>query len=114
MQANRRRTPYRERILHFCATHGVVVPRSFDIAQASSRFALVDVTSEPSQLVPRTTFQRSDITAFLASSPALGRRYRILDFRSGREFEALPDGSFAESGKFQAASPGEVLYLVAP
>jgi hypothetical protein len=100
--------------VHFCATHGIVVPRNFDISQASSRFALIDISSDPSQLLPRTTYQRKHIAAFLKSPEALGRRYRILDFRFGRELEIRADESFAECGKFDPASPGEVLHLVAP
>jgi len=114
MPANRRRTPYRARILHFCETHGVLVPKNFDISRESSRLALIDVTYEPGQLVSRTTYQRKEITAFLNSASAAGRRFRILDFRSGRELQTVGNGTFAECGRFEAAPPGELLYLVAP
>lgn len=114
MPSNRRHTPYRERILYFCATHGVVVPRNFDVSQPSARYALIDVTTEPWHLMPRTTFLRKEIAAFLKSTAGAERRYRILDFRSGREFQIAGDGTFAECARFQAAPPGELLYLVAP
>jgi hypothetical protein len=94
--------------------HGIVAPRNFDISQASSRFVLIDVTSEPGQLLPRSTYQRKEISAFLDSPAAIGRRFRILDFRSGRELQVLSDGTFVECGKFDPAPPGEVLHLVLP
>ena len=78
------------------------------------RFALIDVTSETGQLVSRTTYQLKDVTAFLNSPAAAGRRFRILDFRSGRELQPLSDGAFSECARFEPASPGEVLHLVAP
>jgi hypothetical protein len=112
--AGKLRTPYRKRILAFCEREGIVVPRSFDIAKASDRLALIDLTTRPPTLVSRTTYLTKDVVRFLNRAENSGRQFRILDFRHGFELKPDEDGRLVRSSAFAHRAENELLYLVEP
>ena len=114
MPAGKLNTPYRARILAYCTREGIVVPRSFDIAQSTYRLVVVDVTEEPPTLTKRSTFQMKDVRDFLARPENANRRFRVLDFKHGCEWVRSPDGAFARGATFAHRVEGELLYRVEP
>ena len=113
MPANKLRPPYRERILAYCAKHGISVPPGFHVRNAE-KFAIFDITSEPNALVSVTTYLPSDVISFITDKRNEGRRFRILDFKRGCELLVEGNIRLVRGDSFQCKSENELLYLVTP
>ena len=114
MTGARLRIPYRQRILHYCRQHGIVVPKGFDAPKSSERYALVDVSVEPNLLYERTACMERDVIRVVDQARNTGRAFRILDFKRGVELQHDGGTRLAKVGAFECAAPGELLSLVEP
>jgi hypothetical protein len=112
--AGKLNTPYRARIVAYCAREGIVVPRSFDIAKSTDRLVVIDVTDDPPTLVKRSTYLIKDVQRLLDAPENAGRRFRVLDFKRGCELKRSADGAFVRDASFAHRVEGEVLYRVQP
>jgi hypothetical protein len=108
------RIPYRQRILYYCETNGVVVPKDFDAPKSSDKFAAIDMTSQPPVLVKRTTYMEKEVIQFLQEPENSGRSFKILDFKRGLELVYEGGNKLSKVGTFDCKAPGELLSLVAP
>ncbi|MDR2689710.1 MAG: hypothetical protein LBB76_08135 [Azoarcus sp.] len=114
MYSTKLRLPYRQRILHYCASNGVVVPKDFDAPKSSDKYALVDITSQPPTLVNRTSYLKSEIHKFLSRPENRERKFKLLDFKRGLELSCSIEDKFEKIGAFDHVSPDELLNLVSP
>ena len=64
--------------------------------------------------MPRSTCYPPEVVALLARPDFAGRRFRILDFRRGRELRWDGGTKLVAVGRFAHQVEGELLYLVAP
>lgn len=74
---------YRHGIVAFCRERGIVIPPSF-YRHATSRYAVIDLTSEPARLVTMTWLNRESLAYFLSNQPE-SAHMRVLDFHDHRE-----------------------------
>ena len=85
-------TPYKQRILDYCAAQGITVPPGFG-RNTPSRHAVVRTDATPHKLVATTWFKIADVIYYLQHtlSPQLGEHVnqsiRILDFQDNQELE---------------------------
>jgi hypothetical protein len=89
---SRQRIPYRERILEYCQRHRISVPRNFDAPRSSEKFVVVDESTSPSVLLPRSTYLKKEVISILTDSANAGRKFRVLDFKHCRELHYRSDG----------------------
>jgi hypothetical protein len=75
----------RDRVAAFCAASGYVMPRNFDIAQPVYRLVVVDLSTQPPQLLPRSTYLEADVLAHCRAPESVGNEFRIFDFKRGVE-----------------------------
>jgi hypothetical protein len=79
---------YQDRIEEYCKAHGVDIPVGF-YRHAGSRYAAIDMDSNPPKLIARRWFKHEDVVYYLRNL-APGKRMRILDFKD--RVELLYDG----------------------
>jgi hypothetical protein len=89
---SRQRIPYRERILEYCQRHGISVPRNFDAPRSSEKFVVVDESTSPPVLLPKSTYLKKEVIAVLTDPANAGRKLRALDFKHCRELHYGSDG----------------------
>jgi hypothetical protein len=85
-------TPYKKRILDYCALHSVSIPPGFG-RNTPSRYAIIRTDLTPNKLVAKTWFKIADVTYYLGHFlvPELGdqlnQSIRILDFQENQQLE---------------------------
>jgi hypothetical protein len=89
---SRQRIPYRERILEYCQRHRISVPRNFDAPSSSEKFVVVDDSTSPSVLLPKSTYLKREVIAILTDPANAGRKFRVFDFKHCRELHYGSDG----------------------
>ena len=92
---SRQRIPYRERILEYCQRHRISVPRDFDAPRSSEKFVVVDESTSPSVLLPKSTYLKKEVIAVLTDPANAGRKFRVLDFKHCRELHYGSDGKLS-------------------
>jgi hypothetical protein len=75
---SRQRIPYRERILEYCQRHRILVPRNFDAPRSSEKFVVVDESTSPSVLLPKSTYLKKEVIAILTDPANAGRKLRSI------------------------------------
>jgi hypothetical protein len=85
-------TPYKKRILDYCAVHEITVPPGFG-RNTPSRYAIIRLDITPNKLVAKTWFKIADVVYYLENilTPELGNNVsqsiRILDFQENQQLE---------------------------
>ena len=73
--------PYKKRITEYCERNGIIIPNNFDTPKSTDKLVLVNITSTPYVLVPRSTYLPSEIIHYLTDPRNAGLQFRILDFK---------------------------------
>jgi hypothetical protein len=105
----KRRVSYSARIIAFCTEHGVVVPSGFH-SRSAYKIAVIDITAIPHKLIAATWYLPASVEAYLSSAGATGREFRILNFKTGRELQAGPNGKLQSGNPFNCRKDADVIY----
>lgn len=97
------RTPYRDRIVEYCARAGIAVPKNFDAPKSSDRFVFVDLSGEKPVLLSRSVAFTRDVVSVLRDAPRSGRKLAALDFKRQCEVH------LSESGTLECGTPIDAL-----
>jgi hypothetical protein len=111
MPANKLTAPYGKRIEAYCLANGFSVPAGFH-NRTSCKFAILDCTSM--KLVAVTYFLEADVIAFVSALQNAARKFRVLDFKRGRELAHVGGKKLIAVGVFDHKLPNEIEYLVQP
>lgn len=79
------RQRYKRSIEAFCEQQGIVVPAGFH-RLAASRYAAVDLASDPPTLVAKTWLNKESLIYFLENLPEASQ-VRVLDFHDHRQMD---------------------------
>ena len=103
----KRPTPYRNRIIEYCASHGIAVPKNFDASKSAEKYVLVDLSSDPPTLGARSTCFEKTLMGWASSATSQGRRVRLLDFKRQCELLIGDGGKLTRGGSIDALSAAE-------
>jgi hypothetical protein len=103
--------PYRARIVEFCRRHRIVVPPNFDAPKSTQKFVLVDLSSNPPTLAPRSTCFEKQLLAWGREFAVLGKKVRYLDFKRQCEMIIDADGRLVRGEPISARSAEEERHI---
>lgn len=76
---------YTDRIKAYCESQGIAIPSGF-FRHPASRYAAIDVSTDPPRLVAKTWFTLEDVLYYLEHL-AGERKLKVMDFQSGQLLE---------------------------
>ena len=111
MPAGKLRPPYAQRIIRYCESRCIDVPRAFNMRSAY-RFAIIDLSESLPKLFPITDWDERWVIGFLDHPSRKGLLFQVLDFKHGFEMRHVGLKKLERGVRFAHEVPGELKYLV--
>ena len=111
MPANKLTPAYGKRIEAYCLANGISVPVGFH-HRSTCKFAILDIAQK--KLVALTYYLEADVISFLSAEQNIGKQFRVLDFKRGRELAHVGGKRLVAVGTFDHKLLNELEYLVQP
>ena len=111
MPAGKLRHPYTQRIIRYCESRGIAVPRAFNMRSAY-RFAIINLSESPLKLFPITDWDERWIIGFLDHPSRKDLVFQVLDFKHGFEMRHVGVKKLERGERFDHEVPGELKYRV--
>lgn len=101
-------TIYQARIRDYCQRNGIAMPERFDSPTSPERFVMIDESSTPPALSPRSTAFEKELLAWAVEARTGGRMLRLMDFKRCCELALTSDGKLKRFRNFDAFSNDEL------
>lgn len=101
-------TIYQARIQDYCQRNGITLPERFDSPAAPERFVMIDESSTPPALSPRSTAFEKELLIWAIEARTAGRMLRLMDFKRCCELSLTSDGKLKRFRNFDAFASEEL------